>query len=266
MSFKQQIWSLASMVTYLPMSYGKQNLIMNYHSVGEGDTDLYGNISIEHFRDHLKFFSNFSVVDLPDVLTESEEKQISLTFDDGFHNFYKNVLPLLREFDMPATVFINPSFIGDRNYQQLISRHGTSNPPEKIMMDHKQTRELVDSDLVTIGNHTMDHIDLSTVEDKEVLHEQIVDSKEQIEEEFNTTIERFSYPYGQKNQVALDIVSKSHKYAVGEYRKLVDHRDSRYDLPRIAGDQSLRDIRWLTSDLSHRIRRGYRSFEIPELS
>lgn len=263
MNAKQSAWDFASFLTYLPIEYGQKNLIMNYHSVSDEDLDFYGNISTDLFRSHMKFFSNFNFVDLPKILEVSGQKEIALTFDDGYENFYTDVFPILKEFDAPATVFITPSHIGDQNIDNLMNSHGISSIERTVMMDGEQIRDLIESDIVSVGNHTMTHADLSCSEE---LNYEIVESKKQIEELFDIHVDRFSYPYGQKDENSLDIVSETHKYGVGEYRKLVESGDNQHDLPRIAGDQSLRNIKWLTSDISHEIRKRYRSFEISKLA
>ncbi len=40
------------------------------------------------------------------------QKAVTLTFDDGTYDFYARALPLLREFDFPATVYVPTYYIG----------------------------------------------------------------------------------------------------------------------------------------------------------
>ena len=67
-------------------------------------------ISTKEFEAQLQFFKEqFQVVPLKDLYTQSVSKKpfrISITFDDGYLNNLKEVLPLLEKYEIPATVFI----------------------------------------------------------------------------------------------------------------------------------------------------------------
>lgn len=236
-----------------------RNGILNYHSVSPVDSGLPCEVSTERFERDMRYLvDNFEIVDLPELLENrtSGKKQIAITFDDGFENFYSNALPVLREFDVKATVFVNPSFIGDSNKEQIMSNHALNRAPSPIMMDQSQLRELSDSKLVRIGNHTLTHEDLSTIDSRDVMEKEIIGAKHELEEEYGITVNRFAYPYGQFNKLALDVVQESHTYGVGTSWSLLTNRSKQHTLPRIGAHTPERMVRWELTDLSHRIRVG----------
>lgn len=78
-------------------------------------TDLFEKF-LQWARDH------YEVVPLPELLradTKSHHKQRRLcafTFDDGWRDTYQHAFPLLRRYQMPATVFLIAGFIGTERH------------------------------------------------------------------------------------------------------------------------------------------------------
>ena len=66
-------------------------------------------------------------------------------------------------------------------------------------------RELDRSGLITIGGHTLDHLNLASLPPDQQRHE-IIDSKHQIEQEIGHPIHDFAYPYGNYNASAIAVV------------------------------------------------------------
>src|ERR1700759_4285774 len=67
-------------------------------------------ITQKTFEAHLKFYKNyFNVVSLDDYYDkkfDNNKFNVCLTFDDGFANNHKYVLPLLQQYRVPATFFV----------------------------------------------------------------------------------------------------------------------------------------------------------------
>lgn len=219
------------------------NAILTYHSVGE--PGRYGNVSTGRFRRTLSYLADrYEVVDLTEAVESVDDpgKRVAVTFDDGWANFYDHALPVLRDLDLPATVFV-------------VTRYVDSDP----MMSTEQVAELADDPLVTVGSHTRTHPHLPRVGDPETLHDEITGAKEDLAERFGITATAFSYPRGDVTPEALALVREAHDLAVTTEPRVLDPRVLGGDLdphrlPRIKGHTSESRLRWELTDASSKMR------------
>lgn len=184
-----------------------------YHSVGEPYPSG-ASFPPAEFRRHLSYLTErFEIVDLPTVLdvASADQPRVALTFDGGYANFYDRALPVLREFDAPATVFVIPERIGRRN----------PDPASTLWMEWfdfmtgPQLRELVADPLITLGNKTLDHRRvLPAIRSHEEVVTQVRGGKRRLEREFDTSVSRFCYPSGRFDGESRAVVRDCHEYAV----------------------------------------------------
>lgn len=90
--------------------------ISMYHYVRDLKNSRYPNIkglSIEHFKEQLKFFKkNFNIIKMEDLIeaidnkTKLPDKSILLTFDDGYIDHFTTVFPILDEMKLQGSFFI----------------------------------------------------------------------------------------------------------------------------------------------------------------
>ncbi len=108
-------WNSARHVSGLNNGFyaeARGNRIMIYHGISQKNHSRFNPIflKLETFEAHLKFYKkHFNVVALNDLYQQnaaSDKLNICLTFDDGYANNYKYVLPLLERYQVPATFFI----------------------------------------------------------------------------------------------------------------------------------------------------------------
>lgn len=104
--------------------YGRKFIILCYHVVTntkEGKVDYFKPqmaVSIESFKKQMEFLSkNYNVVPLEELIYNIKEnkklprKAIAITFDDGYANNYTNAYPILKENNLPATIFLATDYI-----------------------------------------------------------------------------------------------------------------------------------------------------------
>ncbi len=152
----------------------------------------------ERFRQQLRYLKwrGYAPISLDDLHNYFINKTISLpdkpviiTFDDGYMDNYENALPILKEQNVPATLFIVSGLINKTN-RWIISE----GYPERPLMGWTEIREMQKNGM-TIGSHTVNHCRLTTLDLKDAKRE-IEDSKKFLEDSLGTQINHFAYPYG----------------------------------------------------------------------
>lgn len=228
----------------------RSNAVLMYHSVG--NENFSADVPAEKLRNDLAFLVDspaIEVTDLPDVLDSSgDARKVALTFDDGYGNFFTTALPLLEAFDVPATVFVNPAFLGDERRDRIRDVHEISSD-DRIIMSRSEVSALVDSPNVTLGNHTNTHPRLDRLDD-ETLREEILTGKDALESTYGVTVDRFCYPYGEYDSRSVELVEEHHRFGVTTYPFVVTSETSRYEIPRIPGNFPVPDLAWEITRLS----------------
>lgn len=225
------------------LSDQSRNAVLMYHAVG---AEGYDRVSTERFeRDIRHVTQEYQVVDLPEVLTDpvEGEKKVAITFDDALENVYRNAIPILREYDVPATIFVVADYVPD----------GTVTTGNEYM-DLEQLRELVEDASFALGNHTKSHPHLSRLATEDALTEQIVVAQRTLERRLQCTVDRFCYPYGDFDSGVSDVVAQSHEYATTTQGRLLRTDDSPVEIPRIDAKEPESLVRWQLSDLSERVK------------
>lgn len=124
------------------------------------------------------------LVELVHLIRENKTipaKTIVITFDDGNKDNYTQVFPVLKKYQIPATMFV----IVDE-----ISR------PQGDRLSWEEIKEMLDSGLVDIGSHTMGPQPLVFIKSEDEVKRQISASKKILEEKLGYKINLFSYPEG----------------------------------------------------------------------
>jgi len=113
----------------------------------------------------------------------ADSKNVVITFDDGFRDFYDLAFPLLKKHGHTATMFLPTSFIGER-------RRAFKNTD---CLTWHEVRELRGHGM-DFGSHTVSHPKLYELSWKEIEAE-LGASKDRIEDETGQAITSFAYPY-----------------------------------------------------------------------
>jgi len=102
--------------------FRSRNVIIMYHRVLDGeaqgiyDPAMY--VTRNTLNMHLRELGrHFQMVPLNDILKTEDgvRGQCAITFDDGWKDNYDNAFPLLKQYQIPATIFLTTNMIGKRS-------------------------------------------------------------------------------------------------------------------------------------------------------
>lgn len=155
-------------------------------------------ISVFQFKTLLSYLKQKRTIKLSDW--EKENNFYAITIDDVPESFYYNAYPLLREFGIPFTIFINTTLLGKEGY-----------------ITEEQLILMSQCDLCTIGSHGVNHCEFAFLTPQKI-KEEFYDSKKYLESIIGREVTLFAFPYGtyyacgyRNKNLALDV----YKYAFG---------------------------------------------------
>lgn len=170
--------------------------ILMYHEVSEAllardqrfMTPLYV-ITREIFENHIKVLAErgYQSLFLEDVSRVSANgNYVVITFDDGLAGNYRHALPILKKYGFKATFFVAVGAISSDRF-----------------MNWTELRELVKNGM-SVQSHTVSHRPLATLNDDEI-HNELSESKREIEQRLNTSVSAISFPHGSYNRNIVNI-------------------------------------------------------------
>ena len=165
-------------------------VVLAYHRVGTGGTSQM-DLPLDRFRAQMaELADSYRVLSLNAALAEysagapaEPEPCVVLTFDDGTADFADDVLAVLDEFDLPATVYVatEPVITGERW------------PDGAAPLSEAALTEVAGHPLVTVGCHTHAHLLLDR-EPASVVEADLDRSIELLAELTGSTPGHFAYP------------------------------------------------------------------------
>ncbi|MBU1087231.1 MAG: polysaccharide deacetylase family protein [Candidatus Omnitrophica bacterium] len=160
--------------------------VLMYHSINIGSDSSSLIVSPDTFIKQIKFLKdrNFQFMSLADYVEllksgkKPRRKSIVITFDDGYEDNYIYAFPILKELNIPATVFIVTDWVNNEN-----------------MLNWSQIKEMKNSNLVEIGSHSITH-DMLTEMPKAAMIREVSQSKQILEKTLDVPVRFFGYPTG----------------------------------------------------------------------
>ena len=149
--------------------------------------------------------NGYRTVNARDVsrILKSEDKipprTISITFDDGYKDNFRNAFPILRKYGFVGTVFVTAKFVDE----------AAQIKPDYLSWD--EISQMRRSGVFTFGCHSLSHKNLSLLNKSELMNE-IKGAKNILEDRLNEDISAFAYPYGWQNsfnQKVIDAVKEA---------------------------------------------------------
>lgn len=180
--------------------------ILMYHSVDDSSTAAC--VRPERFEEQMAYLSKagYQSVDLDAVYeylsqgTALPAKPIVITFDDGYRDNLVNAYPILKKYRMRATIFLSTDYMGFSNRW-----NAADGVPQRQLLSWEEARVLANDPLLSFQPHTCAHPKMTIIPVNQV-REELVRSKEAIEERLEGPCHHFSYPYGDFNEEVCDVV------------------------------------------------------------
>jgi peptidoglycan/xylan/chitin deacetylase (PgdA/CDA1 family) len=169
------------------------------------------------------------------------QRQVWLTFDDGFADVFEHAFPILQELGCRGILFLVSSLLGQTNKWQ--QRAGDVIEP---LMDAAQVRDWLAAGQ-QIGAHTQTHPRLTQL-CPAAAREEILASKQSLEDRFGLAVAHFCYPYGDWNEPVRDLVMEAGYQSACTTRSGINGQDTpRFELMRLTARYPTRSLRaaWL---------------------
>jgi peptidoglycan/xylan/chitin deacetylase (PgdA/CDA1 family) len=195
------------------MHQKKQHVpILTYHSISQSANPKFKQLTVAPalFTAQIDFlyqhaYTPLNATQLIDALTGKStlpERPVMLTFDDGFADFYQQALPILRHRNFTATLYIVTGFVG--NMSKWLQR---AREPERPMLNWQQIVEISSSG-IECGAHTHSHPKLDALP-LPVARNEIVRSKELLEDHLGLQVSSFAYPFGYHTAALRQLVQEA---------------------------------------------------------
>ncbi len=115
---------------------------------------------------------------------------VVITFDDGYVDNYTTAFPLLKQYNMKATIFLVTDMIGTEGH-----------------LTEAQIREMAESGLVHFGSHTVSHPTLTALSEERI-REELSRSKETLEALTGETVDALAYPGGAYDETVMRVAEE----------------------------------------------------------
>ena len=179
----------------------EQNIpILMYHSISSYASPRFRPciVSPEAFEEHLSYLdqchcTSVTVTQFVQAIARGGDglppRSVVLTFDDGYADFYTDALPALQHHGFVATLYIPTAFVGGTSLWVQDMDEGS-----RPLLTWEQLAEISASG-IECGAHTHTHRPLDMLP-LSVVRDEIVRSKELLEEHLGQQVSSFAYPSG----------------------------------------------------------------------
>jgi peptidoglycan/xylan/chitin deacetylase (PgdA/CDA1 family) len=153
---------------------------------------LYHQLEPERFEQQLKHIVEHYPVVLPGDSLDAK-LSVCITLDDAYEDAHTVAWPLLRKYRLQALLAVAPALVGQTSY-----------------CNWEQLAEMAASAQWAIASHSMTHCNMA--QDPIDVYQEVVGSKQLLEERLGVSVNSFIYPYGKVGHHAE--VMRHYQYAM----------------------------------------------------
>lgn len=201
------------------------SLILTYHSLDVSGSPI--SLAPERFRHQMEWLANSETSVVPLEQAVRTRGAVALTFDDGIRNFRDIALPVLDEFELPATVFVVTGYCGRTNRWPTQPSH----IPTLGLLSWSEIEELARHG-VEFGAHTVTHPNLARLEPVAAAAE-MRESRIDLEDRTGRSVRTFAWPYGVSTAALRATAAEEFSLACGTDLRYMEGNYDLTNLPRI---------------------------------
>lgn len=171
-------------------------IVLFYHRVADKHPNGW-TISTAKFRDQIPWLQrHFEIVSLETAQRRidagvNDRPTVCITFDDGYAENCQMAIPWLIDAEIPFTYFVSSLYMQlGKPFPHDVAR-GQPLPPNTI----GQLRDMAAAG-VEIGAHTRTHADLGAIHGERKLRDEIIGSREDLEDALGQAVRYFAFPFG----------------------------------------------------------------------
>jgi peptidoglycan/xylan/chitin deacetylase (PgdA/CDA1 family) len=173
--------------------------VLMYHSID--DSSAPACVKIRRFDEQMSYLkrSGYQAVHLDAVYeyllqgASLPAKPVVITFDDGYRDNMLNAYPILKKYWMCFTIFLATDYIGSSNRW-----NASEGVVQRVILTWEEANDLAKDPLVSLQAHTCSHPRLTKIPMNRV-REELIKSKQIIEDRLGRPCNHFAYPYGDFN-------------------------------------------------------------------
>lgn len=221
--------------------------VLMYHSVSRASGPLRKlGVSPELLADQLGLLCSegYELVGLTEALeltaTDPFRPVVALTFDDGYRDFLKAAVPVLKAANARATLYVPTKFIGGE--ASWLGAQAHTLPP---LLSWGELRDCVSTGCVEVGSHSHTHAHLDTLSSRQ-LHAEVTQSKRLLEDGLQVPIRSFCYPHGYHSHPVREAVRRAEYDNACEVGRRLRTASHRWAISRLAVEPRHRPKRVLS--------------------
>jgi len=183
--------------------------IIMYHSVSpDASPKNRLAVSVKAFQRQMRFLKHrhynvLTLEALADLMKKGKKmppRTLAITFDDGYKDNYKYAFPILKKYNLPATMFVIINEVGRKQNDRL---------------SWDEIKAMQSSGIITFGSHALGPDPLTKIASEQDLKKQIFNSKKVLEQKLGKEVNVFSYPEGRFNdEIRRLVIEAGYKLAV----------------------------------------------------
>lgn len=227
--------------------------VLFYHRVSDRSPNPW-TISCSGFSDQLDWLeANVELISVDEVCRRLQQKRndrpaVAITFDDGYADNMDFAIPEMVRRCIPLTYYVANRFVTNQSFFPHDLELG-----QRLFPNSSRDLKTMARWGVTIGAHSMDHVDFGKLTKPMEIKDQIVGCKKELENMLGQEVRHFAFPFGQHCNISTQAVQIAHQSGfqsvAGAYGGYNFVGQNPFFIQRLHGDPSIARIKnWIEQD------------------